>query len=63
LEGKIYRLLVNLKYEMNGSVKGSSPMKSILSTIKISIRMSSNSNLILERIQRELIKFEEEYDL
>lgn len=55
--GKVYRLLVSLKYEVNGIVKGSSPMKSLMLTSGIS------SKLILERIQRELRRFEYEYEL
>jgi hypothetical protein len=43
---KIYRMLVSLKYEIDGIVKGSSPMKSIMITSRISCK------LILERIQR-----------
>jgi hypothetical protein len=56
-EGKVYRILVSLKYEVDGIVKGSSPMKSILITRNIS------SSLIIERIKTELIKFEEEYKI
>jgi len=54
---KIYRMLVSVKYEKDGIVKGSSPMKSIMITSRISCK------LILERIQIELIKFENEYEL
>lgn len=55
--GKIYRALVTVKYEDNGISKGSSPMKSIMITSSI------NCRLILDRIQRELRRFEIEYDL
>lgn len=34
--GKIYRMLVSVKYEVDGIVKGSSPMKSIMITCSIS---------------------------
>jgi hypothetical protein len=54
---KVYRMLVSVKYEVVGIVKGSSPMKSIMITSSISCK------LILERIQRELRRFENEYDL
>lgn len=50
-------MLVSEKYEQDGIVKGSSPMNSIMITSRISCK------LILERIQRELIRFEVEYDL
>ena len=50
-------MLVSVKYEKDGIVKGSSPMKSIMITSRISYK------LILERIQIELIKFENEYEL
>ena len=56
-EDKIYRMLVSLKYEVDGIVKGSSPMRSIM------ITRSINCKLILERIQQELIRFEDEYEL
>lgn len=55
--GKIYRALITEKYKENGIIKGSTPMKSIMITSSI------NSKLILERIQRELRRFEIEYDL
>jgi hypothetical protein len=55
--GKVYILLVSLNYEVDGIVKGSSPMKSII------ITRSINCKLILDRIQRELRRFEYEYDL
>jgi hypothetical protein len=57
ISGKVYRMLVSVKYEVDGIVKGGSPMKSIMITTTIS------SKLILERIQRELIRFEYEYNL
>jgi hypothetical protein len=57
MSGKVYRMLVSVKYEADGIVKGSSPMKSIMITNSISCK------LILERIQRELRRFENEYEL
>lgn len=59
-ENKIYRMLISVKYEENGNINGSGlhqPMKSIM----INHRM--NSLLILERIQRDLRKFEYEYNI
>lgn len=44
--GKVYRLLVILKYEVNGNVQGSSPMKSIRIT---SVPSGISSKLILVR--------------
>jgi hypothetical protein len=55
--GKIYRALICVKYEEIGISKGSTPMKSIMITRSIS------SKLILDRIQRELRRFENEYNL
>jgi hypothetical protein len=57
MSGNIYRMLVSVKYEKDGIVKVSSPMKSIMITSSIS------SKLILKRIQRELRRFEYEYEL
>jgi hypothetical protein len=50
-------MLVSVKYEMDGIVKGSSPMKSTMIGAKI------NCLHILKRIQRELQRFESEYEL
>ena len=55
--GKVYRMLVSLKYEVDGFVKGSSLMNSVM------ITSSTSCKLILEWIQRELRRFEDEYDL
>lgn len=51
MSGKVYRMLVSVNYEVDGIVKGSTQIKSIMITSTI------NSKLILERIQRELIRF------
>jgi len=56
-EGKIYRMLITVKYEEEGVIKGSTPMRSVMITKTIS------GYLILDRIQRELRKFEYEYNL
>ena len=56
-EGKIYRMLITVKYEEDGEIKGSTPMRSVMITKSISVY------LILDRIQRELRKFEYEYNL
>ena len=55
--GKIYRMLITVKYEEDGEVKGSTPMRSVMITKTIS------GYLILDRIQKELRKFEYEYNL
>ena len=55
--GKVYRMLVSLKYVVDGKVMGCSPMKSIMVTRSIS------SKLVLERIEVELRRFENEYNL
>jgi len=56
-KGKIYRMLVSVKYEMDGIIKGGSPMNSTM--------IGSNINClhILRKIQRELQRFESEYEL
>jgi|ERR1700688_861279 len=56
-KGKVYRMLVSVKYEMVGIVKGSSPMKSTMIGVNI------NCLHILRKIQRELQRFESEYEL
>jgi hypothetical protein len=56
-KGKVYRMLVSLKYEVDGIVKGSSPMKSTM------IGANINCVHILSKIHRELQRFESEYDL
>jgi hypothetical protein len=50
-------MLVSVKYEMGGIVKGSSPMKSTM------IGANINCVHIISKIQRELQRFEIEYEL
>lgn len=58
LEGeKVYRLLLTVKYESDGFVRGSSPMVAIMITKNI------ESFLVLDRIKRELLRFKYEYNL
>jgi len=56
-KGKVYRMLVSVKYEKGGIVKGSSPMKSTM------IGANINCLHLISKIQRELRRFEIEYEL